>query len=81
MNEMVVSPGAIPRLTMGLHDVVTATGVLERNVPIPCVMVTAEADLANLPEYPAGSMAYTAGFAKIWQLSAAGTWVAVGGGE
>ena len=43
------------------------------------VMVTSESDLAQLEGYATGSIAYTAGFADMWQLNASGTWVALGG--
>lgn len=44
----------------------------------PSIMVTAEADLANLPDiYPPGTVAYTAGFKAMWQLDADMTWVSM----
>lgn len=75
--EVIFQTGATPRLTIGLHDVVTADGV-RKNIPIECVMVRTSSDLANLPEYPAGTVAYTPGFSNIWQLNTAGTWVEMG---
>ena len=63
-------------LTAGLNDVVSG-GVLTQDTPARSVLVTAQSDLANLPEYPAGTIAYTAGFKAMWQLSAAGSWVSV----
>lgn len=41
------------------------------------VMVTAQSDLANLEGYLPGTVAYTAGFANVWQLAANGTWVSL----
>lgn len=42
------------------------------------ILVDAEADLANLPStIPAGSIAYTAGFAYMWQKAINGSWVAI----
>ena len=53
-------------------------GELHRGGTAPSVMVTAQTDLANLPDvYPPGTIAYTAGFKAMWQLDAAGTWVSV----
>lgn len=44
----------------------------------PSIMVTAEADLDNLPDiYPPGTVAYTAGFQDMWQLDADGNWVSM----
>lgn len=53
-------------------------GVLHAGVNTPSVMVTTEADLAALPDmYPPGTIAHTAGFKAMWQLSAAGEWVSL----
>ena len=43
------------------------------------VMVNSESDLAQLADYAPGSIAYTPGFAKVWQLNADGEWVMLGG--
>ena len=41
----------------------------------PSVMVTEEADLKKLPDiYKPGTIGYTAGFKKMWQLRADGEW-------
>lgn len=69
--------GAVPRLTLGLHDIVGADGKLMKGMPIECVMIRSSSDLASL-NYPAGTMAYTAGFKRIWQLDTNGNWVEVG---
>ena len=58
------------------NDVVSG-GELIKDMPAPSVLVTAQTDLAQLPEYPAGTVAYTAGFKGMWQLNAAGEWVSV----
>ena len=53
-------------------------GELHRGANTPSVMVTAEADLAELPkDYPPGTVAYTAGFKAMWQLDSAGNWVSM----
>jgi hypothetical protein len=62
-------------LDLGMIDVVDSDGVLREDVPCKGVMVTAESDLANLPDYQPGTIAFVAGFASMWQKSAAGTWV------
>ena len=52
-------------------------GELVRGAPLESVMVTAESDLASLTGYEPGTIAYTAGFKAMWQLSAAGQWVSL----
>lgn len=53
-------------------------GTLNRGANAPSVMVTAEADLAELTDiYTPGTVAYIAGFKAMWQLSADGTWVSM----
>lgn len=53
-------------------------GTLHRGGNVPSVLVTAQSDLAQLPDdYPPGTVAYTAGFKALWQLSAAGEWVSI----
>lgn len=53
-------------------------GALHRGANVPSVMVTAQADLAELPDvYPPGTIAYTAGFKAMWQLGADGVWVSM----
>ena len=60
------------------YDYVGSDGILYKNQVTESVMVTAEADLANLPDiYPPGTFAYTAGWQNAWQLSADGMWVSV----
>ena len=81
-----VTPGAsVPAYS----DVVNTTvnldyiknGKLFKNQSTPSVMVTAETDLDSdlLSGYPAGTVAYTAGFANMWQKDASGEWVELGG--
>lgn len=43
------------------------------------ILVNSEADLANItdPGIVPGSLAYTAGYAQMWQKSESGEWVAV----
>ena len=53
-------------------------GTLHRGANTPSIMVTAQSDLANLPDnYPPGTVAYTAGFKAMWQLNAAGEWISM----
>lgn len=54
-------------------------GELHRGGTAPSVMVTAQADLSQLPGgvYPPGTIAYTAGFKAMWQLAADGSWVSL----
>lgn len=60
----------------GMNDVVYGQ-TLVKDTPAPSVLVSTQDDLAELPAYPAGTIAYTAGFKAMWQLSAAGDWVSV----
>ena len=62
-------------LDLGMIDVVDSDGKVLEDVPCKGVMVTAESDLANLPDYQPGTIAFVAGFGSMWQKSAAGTWV------
>ena len=50
---------------------------LTRNSPAPAVMVAQQSDLASLDGYPAGTIAYTAGFKAMWQLGLDGSWVSL----
>ena len=53
-------------------------GKIYKNAPTASVLVTAESDLEGLTaKYEPGTIAYTAGFVDMWQLSAAGEWVAI----
>ena len=55
-------------------------GKLYKNNPTPSVLITAETDLESLlGGYPAGTVAYTAGFADMWQKDASGEWIELGG--
>ena len=76
MNTKTIVGNREKNLVMGSNDVVR-DGVLEKDTPAASVLVTAESDLAGLPAYPAGTIAYTAGFKAMWQLSAAGEWVSI----
>ena len=61
----------------GNTDYVVDGGVV-RNAPTRFVMVTSESDLATLTgDYEPGTIAYTAGYKALWQLSAAGEWVSI----
>ena len=63
--------------TTGNQDYIKG-GKIYHNAPTASVLVTAQSDLAGLTDlYETGTIAYTAGFAKMWQLSAAGSWVEV----
>lgn len=66
----------LPSAPVGVNDVVKGND-LTPNVPAPSVLVEQQSDLANLPNYPAGTIAYTAGFASMWQLNASGSWISM----
>lgn len=62
--------------TRGNTDYVK-NGEVYKNNPSQSVMVSGQSDLAGLTNYGVGTIAYTAGFKKLWQKSASGTWVEV----
>lgn len=62
--------------TRGNTDYVK-NGEVYKNNPSQSVMVSEQSDLADLTDYGVGTIAYTAGFKKLWQKSADGTWVEV----
>ena len=65
-------------IAIGVTDYIKS-GTLYKGSPILLVMVPAESDLSDLTDYPPGTIAYTAGFASMWQLAADGTWADWGG--
>lgn len=75
MNEKLVMPSGENVSTSAALDYVK-DGELYVNAGARSVCVTGQGDLAELPQdYPPGSVAFTAGFKKIWQLGADGVWV------
>lgn len=76
LNETVANPFTLVELQKGMLDVVDGNNLI-RHVAAETVLVSAQADLAKLPAYPAGTIAHTAGFKAMWQLSAAGSWVSI----
>ena len=60
----------------GVQDIVV-NGELVRGAAYGQVMVESSSDLADLTGYPAGTIAYTAGFGSIWQLGTDGEWASV----
>lgn len=76
MNVKTITQNRTKVLSGGINDVVYGNSLI-KDSPAPSVLVTAQTDLANLPAYPAGTIAYTAGFKAMWQLSAAGDWISV----
>ena len=76
MNTVIITANRVKTLTNSVTDYVTADGeTLIQDSPTPSVLVRSESDLAGLPAYPPGSVAYTAGWNKMWQKSAEGQWV------
>lgn len=49
-------------------------GKLYKNTPMLMVLISSQSDLSSLTDYEAGSIAYTAGFNKMWQKAPDGTW-------
>lgn len=49
-------------------------GEIHKHAPIESVMIESDADLALLTGYAPGSIAFTVGYSRMWQLAADGTW-------
>ena len=50
-------------------------GEIIQNVEMPIVMVASGSVLSSLTDYEAGTIAFTPGFANMWQKNASGEWV------
>lgn len=63
---------------MGNTDYIL-NGIIYQNAPTSSVLIRDESDLETLSDldYEPGTIAYTAGFAQMWQLNSAGTWVSL----
>ena len=71
-------PELAAAITQGMIDYVNSDGDLVRNSLIKTVMVTAESDLADLPDdYAPGSIAFLADETGKWRLGADGTWASL----
>lgn len=57
------------------------TNKIDMEPSIGAVMVKDETELTNLTGYAPGTIAFTAGYKKMWQLDFDGTWVIIVGGE
>lgn len=76
MNTKTITQNKLKVIANGVNDVVHGD-LLVKDTPAPTVLVEAQTDLAQLPAYPAGTIAYTAGFKAMWQLDTQGNWVSV----
>lgn len=50
-------------------------GKIMRNSGARMVLVESQSQLSSLSNYDPGTIAFTAGFVKMWQKSPGGTWV------
>lgn len=65
-------------------DVVNSSGnldyiknnVIHHNIEMQIVLVNSQSELSALSDYDPGSIAFTAGFANMWQKKTDGTWAA-----
>lgn len=65
-------------LSLNERSMVLVDGTDKTDVYVSSVLIEAETDLQDLPAtLSPGSMAYTAGFGKIWQKDFDGSWVEV----
>lgn len=62
-------------VTTEVIDYIDADSATVMDSPIKSIMITEESDLATLTEYNVGTIAFTAGFAKMYQLDADGDWI------
>lgn len=76
MDQINLSPSGTSVKTAGQLDYVQ-NGTLYLNGSIRCIMVSSGDDLAGLTDVTPGSIAHTAGYTAMWQLSADGEWVPV----
>lgn len=76
MNTKTITQNKLKVIAGSTNDVVHGN-LLVKDTPAPTVLVEAQTDLAQLPTYPAGTIAYTAGFKAMWQLDTQGNWVSV----
>lgn len=76
MNTKTITQNKLKVIANSVNDVVHGD-LLVKDTPAPTVLVEAETDLAQLPAYPAGAIAYTAGFKAMWQLDTSGDWISV----
>ena len=52
-------------------------GKLHKNAPVRSVLIGSQSDLDLLASYEPGTIAYTVGYAQIWQKSTTDTWESV----
>ena len=76
MNKKTITQKKLKVIANSVNDVVHGD-LLVKDTPAPTVLVEAETDLAQLPAYPAGTIAYTAGFKGMWQRNTSGNWISV----
>ena len=76
--KVITNPHMTQNIAIGDIDYVQDDTVIVGVNP-SSVMVKDENDLYELEGYVPGSIAYTAGFAEMWQLNADGNWVTLGG--
>ena len=62
-------------VTTEVIDYIDSDSATVMDSPIKSIMITEESDLATLTEYNVGTIAFTAGFTKMYQLDADGDWI------
>lgn len=77
-KKVYTNPNMVRSTIIGDIDYVQDDKVIVGEKP-SSIMVSDENDLDELEGYVPGSVAFTAGFAEMWQLDADGNWVALGG--
>ena len=76
LAEKIVGNSSLKRLTWGMHDAIIGNEIV-RDIPSKVVYVSAESELSNFADEPAGTVAVQYGFAAIWQKKPDGTWATV----
>lgn len=54
-------------------------GMLHVGAESKSILVNTESELAGLTDCAPGTIAFTAGFADMWQLNTSGNWIPLGG--
>ena len=68
-------------VTTQVIDYIDSDSSTVMDSPIKSIMITDESDLATLTEYNVGTIAFTAGFSKMYQLDADGDWIDIDTGN
>ena len=77
MADKIAVPESALYYTKGTTTYVDVNGNIVANAVSEPVMVRDSSDLSKFSHLDPGAMAYTAGFKKMWQKAADGSWIAI----